>query len=122
MKRLYLSLWCGIVIPFLYFLLLVVLDSIFGAGIGERARWWLLFPLTWSGRVFASFYKPPINSVGDAFGAVANLILVVLVSNVIFYALLTYLVLWMRARLRAYREGKGSDWQQPNKSLEMTPR
>jgi hypothetical protein len=101
-KRIYISLWCGIAIPFSYFLLLMVLDSAFGDRL-VGASGWLLLPLTWIGKTFDSLYHPTIRSVGDVFGAAMDVILVTLVGNVIFYSALSFLLLSVRATLKRRR-------------------
>jgi hypothetical protein len=101
-KRVYVSLWCGLAIPFSYFLLLMVLDSIFGDWLSGAGRW-LLLPVTWFGEAFSSVYHPTVRSVGDVFGAATDVILVTLVGNVIFYSALSFLFLSVCATLKRRR-------------------
>lgn len=101
MTRLYLSLYGGVALPVTYFLLLLVIDSVFGASLGEPARWWLLLPLAWSTKGFASLYHP--QSVGDMFGALADLFLLMILGNIVLYSLFTYLGLWVYSRTRSDR-------------------
>jgi hypothetical protein len=98
-KRTYISLWCGFAIPFSYFLLLVFLDSLFGNRLAG-ASGWLLLPLTWIGKTFESMYHPTVRSVGDVFGAAMDVILATLVGNVIFYSVLSFLLLSGRATMK----------------------
>lgn len=102
MKRLYISIWCGIAIPFGYALLLVALDSMFGGRIAS-ASGWMVFPLSWSGTAFSSLYHPTIRGAGDVFGAATNVIVVTIVSDVIFYSALTYIVLSLRGGIERRR-------------------
>jgi hypothetical protein len=101
-KRIYISLWCGLAIPFSYFLLLLFLDSVFGNRFA-RASGWLLLPLTWIGKTFESMYHPTIQSVGDVFGTATDVILVTLAGNVIFYSALSFVLLSVRAALKRRR-------------------
>jgi hypothetical protein len=101
-KRIYISLWCGLAIPFTYFLLLVLLDSVFGNRLAG-ASGWLLLPLTWIGKTFDSMYHPTVRSVGDVLGAAMDVILVTLVGNVIFYSALSFMFLSVRAMLKRRR-------------------
>jgi hypothetical protein len=98
-KRIYISLWCGLAIPFSYFLLLVLLDSVFGDRLARASRW-LLLPLTWIGETFGSIYHPTVRSVGDVLGAAMDVILVTFVGNIIFYSALSFTFLTVRAALK----------------------
>jgi hypothetical protein len=98
-ERIFISLWCGVAIPFSYFLLLMVLDSASGDRLAG-ASGWLLLPLTWIGKTFDSLYDPTIRSVGDVLGAAFDVILVTLVGNVIFYSALAFVLLSVRTTLK----------------------
>jgi hypothetical protein len=101
-KRIYISLWCGLAIPFSYFLLLVLLDSVFGNRLAGASRW-LLLPLTWIGETFSSIYYPTVRSVGDVLGAAMDVILVTFVGNIVFYSALSFMFLSVRAALKRRR-------------------
>ena len=101
MRRLYLSLYGGIAFPVTYSLLLLVIDSVFGTSLGEPAREWLLLPIAWSTKAIASLYHP--QSVGEIFGAVADLFVLTLLVNFVLYSLLTYFGLWLYSRISSDR-------------------
>jgi hypothetical protein len=101
-KRIVISLWCGLAVPFTYFLVLMALDSIFGDHFPAASRW-LLLPLTWIGKTFDSMYHPTVRSGGDVMGAAMDVILVTLAGNFIFYSALSFVFLSVRAALKRRR-------------------
>jgi len=101
-KRIVISLWCGLAGPFTYFLALMALDSILGDRF-TAASGWLLLPLTWIGTTFESMYHPTVRSVGEVMGAAMDVIIVTLAGNFIFYFALSFVLLSLRATLKRRR-------------------
>jgi hypothetical protein len=100
LERTCLSLYGGIAIPFVYFLMAIVFLGLFRSRLGGRGEEWLAFPLVWPATVIESFYHPRIEAVGDVFGAAAAELGAVFVINFITYSLITYLSLWILAKMK----------------------
>jgi hypothetical protein len=95
LERICLSLYGGIVIPFVYFVILIVLLGVLRSRLPERVEEWLFFPLFWATKVFERVCQPRIEAVGDVFGALGTEIVAILLINWITYSLLTYVSLWV---------------------------
>jgi hypothetical protein len=102
-KRLLLSLAGGIIIPILYIfvigMVIGVVKNISGSVSGDSLwLWFLSLPLQWSGHIYNYLFPPKFEKVfGELRGEV---IWTNIITSFIVYSLLTYLVLWWRARQR----------------------
>ncbi len=101
MKRLFLAITGGVILPVLYFLVLCGIVSVvklFNVS-PQNESWWfyiLILPLEWGGRFYtflfpARFEKPFALLSGPA-------ILSDIVGAFLFFALVTYGVLWYQSR------------------------
>jgi hypothetical protein len=68
-ERVFLSLYGGFALPFLYLFAALLVAGILGSLIADRGKEWLFFPLIWPAWIIESLYHPRIAAVGDVFDA-----------------------------------------------------
>ena len=93
LERICLSLYGGIAVPFVYFLMAIVFFGLFRSRLSGRGEEWLAFPLVWPATVIESLYHPRIEAVGDVFGAALTEFALIIAINFLTYSLITYLLL-----------------------------
>jgi hypothetical protein len=92
MKRFWLSVSGGILIPILYYAMVAVFFGIFANTLSENWEEVLLLPLFWPARLLNGLFSGSYN--GDFFADLPVMFLLVsVVSNILLYATLTYIVL-----------------------------
>ncbi len=92
-KRILLSIWCGITIPFAYILTVGVVISLLGNKLSHQNEELLFLPLALPSKLYECFFEQKVKDLGDALGIAADTFVFSLFGNFILYALLTFIVL-----------------------------
>ncbi|HEV3470804.1 MAG TPA: hypothetical protein VG148_15890 [Pyrinomonadaceae bacterium] len=100
-RRIWLSVAGGVLIPLLYFVIaFVVVESIYGGRLAEPYGRLVAVPVGWAGMAYQRLFFPRAGDpkmIGD-YGA--EFILVNIAGDVLLYSLITFLVLGWRVKQR----------------------
>ena len=80
-ERVFLSLYGGFSLPFLYLVAAIFIAGVLGSRLSDQGKEWLALPLVWPARIVETLYHPRIEAVGDVFeAAFVEFIAIVLVN------------------------------------------
>ena len=100
MKRFWLSISGGLLIPILYYGMVAAFFAITANTLGEHWEELLLLPLFWPAKLLNGFFSSSYK--GDFFADFpGTFLLVTVVSDMLLYSTLTYIVLRLRVRQRS---------------------
>ena len=94
-KRIIISIWCGITIPIIYVLLMAATGFLAGGEFSEQYGELFFLPLALPAKLYSRYFEQNLKDIGGAFGAAAELGVFNIFGNIILYAVMTYIVLWL---------------------------
>jgi hypothetical protein len=92
-ERVFLSLYGGFSLPFLYLVAAIFIAGVLGSRLGARGKEWLALPLVWPAHIVEALYHPRIEAVGDVLEAAFVEFMVIVLVNFLICGLGIFLLL-----------------------------